>query len=202
MINPFTPLFAENRVLKLVELFSGQLWTIKSQRCPKRSFQVKQLAAFYCRCKISAFKVRECTECKSRDTEVSTFTFRFVSFVCGTVFGILFDGRKQRCVVEKGFHLNFPVNLTWLFSFYSGLLDWIESHSFLLSLRELFPLHKLDHKVVLGRLRLWAGQTFRTAAKQHFILPCRLSRKQFPEISHMNTKPSYNQFQKDLRHCT
>ena len=32
MINPFAPLFAENRVLKLVELFSGTFWTIKSQR--------------------------------------------------------------------------------------------------------------------------------------------------------------------------
>ena len=32
MINPFAPLFAENRVLKLVELFSGKFWTIKSQR--------------------------------------------------------------------------------------------------------------------------------------------------------------------------
>ena len=34
MINPFAPLFAENCVLKLVELFSGQFWTMKSQRCP------------------------------------------------------------------------------------------------------------------------------------------------------------------------
>ena len=40
MINPFAPLFAENRVLKLVELFSGQFWTIKSQRIkmPETSF--------------------------------------------------------------------------------------------------------------------------------------------------------------------
>ena len=40
MINPFAPLLVENRVLKLVELFSGQFWTIKSQRIkmPETSF--------------------------------------------------------------------------------------------------------------------------------------------------------------------
>ena len=82
MINPFAPLFAANRVLKLVALFSGQFWTIKSQRCPKRRFQVKLLAAFYCRCKISAFKVRACAECKiswhsSLDFYLSFCLFRF-----------------------------------------------------------------------------------------------------------------------------
>ena len=45
----------------------------------------------------------------------------------------------------------FYVNFTWLFSFFSGLLDLIESHSFSHSLRDLFPLHKLDHRVILGR---------------------------------------------------
>ena len=38
MVNPFAPLFAKKRVLKLVELFSGQFWTIKSQKRPKTSF--------------------------------------------------------------------------------------------------------------------------------------------------------------------
>ena len=118
MINPLAPLLVENHVLKLVELFSGQFWTIKSQRCPKRRFQFKQLAAFYCRCKYQLLKFGHAQNAKSHDTEVSTFTFRFVSFVFGTVFRILgFDGRKQRCVVELGFHQNFPVNLKGFFPF-------------------------------------------------------------------------------------
>ena len=43
MDNPFAPLFAEKRVLKLVEPFPGQFWTINRQ---------------------NARKVRACAECK------------------------------------------------------------------------------------------------------------------------------------------
>ena len=32
MDNPFAPLFTEKRVLKLVEPFPGQFWTINSQK--------------------------------------------------------------------------------------------------------------------------------------------------------------------------
>ena len=30
-----------------------------------------------------------------------------------------------KCVVEQGFHWNFPVNCTWLFAFFSIQIDWI-----------------------------------------------------------------------------
>ena len=33
--------------------------------------------------------------------------------------------RKGRWVVERDFHGNFRVNVTWFFAFYSGVLDWI-----------------------------------------------------------------------------
>ena len=33
--------------------------------------------------------------------------------------------RKGRRVVERDFHGNFRVNVTWFFAFYSGVLDWI-----------------------------------------------------------------------------
>ena len=51
--------------------------------------------------KYQLLKFGHAQNAKSRDTAVATFTFRFVSFVFGTVLKILgFDGRKQRCVVE------------------------------------------------------------------------------------------------------
>ena len=101
MINPFAPLFAENRVLKLVELFSGQFWTIKSQRCPNVVSRSSNWQPSTADAKYKLLKFGHAQNAKSHDTEVSTFTFRFVSFVFGTVFRTLgFDGRKHRCVVE------------------------------------------------------------------------------------------------------
>ena len=35
------------------------------------------------------------------------------------------DETKGRRVVEQDFHGNFQVNVTWLFAFFSGVLDWI-----------------------------------------------------------------------------
>ena len=81
----------KERVLKLVEPLPGQFWNINSQKCPKRRFQVKHFAAFYCRCKISAFKVRACAECKiswqsSLDVYlsfISSLFFAFLFFLAG-----------------------------------------------------------------------------------------------------------------------
>ena len=36
------------------------------------------------------------------------------------------DERKDRWVVEKDFHGNFQVNVTWFFAFFSGVLVWLE----------------------------------------------------------------------------
>ena len=89
MDNPFAPLFAEKRVLKLVEPFPGQFWTINSPKCPKRRFQVKHFPAFYCRCKISAFKVRGCSKCKiSWHSSLDVY----LSFVSSLFF---FAGKRQ-----------------------------------------------------------------------------------------------------------
>ena len=83
------------------------------------------------------------------DTAVFTFTFCFLSslifslslphffsfvghlvgfILVGNVFrkafGILgLDERKGRWVVEQDFHGNFRVNVTWFFTFFSGVLD-------------------------------------------------------------------------------
>ena len=83
------------------------------------------------------------------DTAVLTFTFRFLSslifslslphffsfaghlvgfILVGNVFRKAFrilglDERKGRWVVEQDFHGNFRVNVTWFFSFFSGVLD-------------------------------------------------------------------------------
>ena len=35
------------------------------------------------------------------------------------------DERKGRWVVEQDFHVNFQVNVTWFFDFFSGVLDRI-----------------------------------------------------------------------------
>ena len=81
-------------------------------------------------------------------TAVLTFTFRFLSsplfslflphfffllvgfILVGRVFRKAFrilglGERKGRWVVEQDFHGNFQVNVTWLFAFFSGVLDWI-----------------------------------------------------------------------------
>ena len=42
--------------------------------------------------------------------------------VLGKAFTILgLDERKARCVVKQDFHCNFWVNVTWFFSFFSGV---------------------------------------------------------------------------------
>ena len=82
------------------------------------------------------------------DTEVLTFTFRFLSslffaFLCsflafaGHSVGFILvekvfrkavkilglDERKGKWVVEQDFQGNFRVNITWFFAFSSGVLD-------------------------------------------------------------------------------
>ena len=79
MINPFAPLLVENRVLKLVELFSGQFWTIKSQikdarNVVSRSSNWRPSTAD---AKYQLLKFGHAQNPKSRDSAVSTFTFRF-----------------------------------------------------------------------------------------------------------------------------
>ena len=65
LINPFAPGdFAEKRVLKLVEWFSGHCRAIKSSNLPQTGLQVVHFAAFGSRCKISACEVRACAESK------------------------------------------------------------------------------------------------------------------------------------------
>ena len=64
-INPFAPGdFAEKRVLKLVEWFSGHCRAIKSKNLPQTGLQVVRFMAFRSRCKISACEVRACAESK------------------------------------------------------------------------------------------------------------------------------------------
>ena len=50
--------------------------------------------------------------------------FSLVGEVFRKAFRILgLDERKGRWVVEQDFHCNFLVNITWFFSFFSGVLD-------------------------------------------------------------------------------
>ena len=52
--------------------------------------------------------------------------FILVGNVFGKAFRILgLDERKGRWVVQQDFHADFQVNVTWCFSFSSGVLDWI-----------------------------------------------------------------------------
>ena len=86
------------------------------------------------------------------DTAVLTFTFRFLSSLLFSLFlphfffslaghlvGLILVGRvfrkdfrilglgerKGRWVMEQDFHGDFPVNVTWFFACFSGVLDWI-----------------------------------------------------------------------------
>ena len=52
--------------------------------------------------------------------------FTLVAKVIGKAFRILeSDERKGRWVVEQDFHWNFQVNVTWVFTFFSAVLDWV-----------------------------------------------------------------------------
>jgi len=62
-----------------------------------------------------------------------------------SIFGL--DKRKGRWVVEKDFQRRFQVNVTWFFAFFSGLL---ETCSFWYGLKDLFTLHTLADKLVIG----------------------------------------------------
>ena len=75
------------------------------------------------------------------DTAVLTFTFHFLSsllfssflphffYFAGHCLGFILVGKVFRkafvILVEQDFHGNFQVNVTWLFAFFSGVLDWI-----------------------------------------------------------------------------
>ena len=66
-VNPFAPGdFAEKRVFiqKLVKWFSGHCHAIKSWNLPQTRLPAVHFTAFWSRCKISACKVRACTESK------------------------------------------------------------------------------------------------------------------------------------------
>ena len=58
------------------------------------------------------------------------------------------DKRKGRWVVDKSFHGNFKVNVTFFFFAFSPV-SLTELCSFWYGLKDLFTLHKLADKVVL-----------------------------------------------------
>ena len=145
LLNPFAPGdFAEKRVLKLVERFSGHCRAIIKELKPVyRSYTSRpsdpdakyQLAKFG-----HGFK---------SDTAVLTFTFRFLSsllfaflasfffslaghlvgfilvrIVFRKAFRILGLGEKKgRWAMEQDFHGDFQFNVTWFFASFSGVLD-------------------------------------------------------------------------------
>ena len=103
--------------------------------------------AFWSRCKISACEVRACAESKiSRRLLLFAFSppffFRFSCLIffslAGHLVGFILVGRvfrkafrilglgerKGRWAMEQNFHGDFPVNVTWFFASFSGVLDW------------------------------------------------------------------------------
>ena len=96
--------------------------------------------AFWSRCKISACEVRACAESKNflSSPLFSLFLphffslarhlvgFILVGIVFRKAFRILGLGeRKGRWAMEQDFHADFQVNVTWFFTSFSGVLDWI-----------------------------------------------------------------------------
>ena len=87
------------------------------------------------RCNILACEVRLCAGSKISSLAFLASFFSFtehlegfilVGKVLGKDFTILgLDERKARWVVKQDFHGNFWVNVTWFFSFFSGVLYWI-----------------------------------------------------------------------------
>ena len=76
-------------------------------------------------------------------------SFTLLGIVFGKAFRILeLDERKGRWV-KQDFHGNFWVNVTWFFLPFSPV-SLTESRSFWYGLKDLFTLHKLADKVVLG----------------------------------------------------
>ena len=80
----------------------------------------------------------------------NSLSFTLLGIVFGKAFRILeLDERKGRWVVKQDFHGSFWVNVTWFFFPFSPV-SLTESCSFWYGLKDLFTLHKLADKVVLG----------------------------------------------------
>ena len=165
-INPFAPGdFTKKRVLTLVEWFSGPvvLWRATTHhKAVYRSYNSLPSDGMH---RKQNFEV--VFEFKS-ETAVLTFTFRFLSspffrfsclmlfFSCWALVGFIlganvfrkalrilgWDERRGRRVVERDFHGNFQVNVTWLFCLFLAPVSLNELCSFWCGLKDLFTLHK------------------------------------------------------------
>ena len=132
ILNPFAPGdFAEKRVLKLVEWFSGHCY--KELKLTTNQFTGRTLGGLLIQ--MQNISLRSSGMQRKLFAFLASFFFSLAGHLVGFIlvgrvfrkaFRILGLGeRKGRWAMEQDFHGDFQVNVTWFFASFSGVLDWI-----------------------------------------------------------------------------